>query len=392
LGEWFSFDAALTGGLYAGASTNTPALAGLLDAIQLGADAGAVEVQSQQAVVGYSLAYPMGVLGVIMGLVLLKRVLKINFAAEAKELARDYPLGDKLVNRTFRVEHEALAGKTLREFIRDHNVRVAFGRLFHNGNTTLTTWDSRPERGDLIVLIGTEDCVREAATLIGPPAEGEITYDRSVFDVRRIFISNEDIAGKTIASLNLQQKFNVLITRVQRGDMDLLATGDTVLELGDRILIVAHRSDLPELFKTFGNSYEALSKVNLLSFGFGITLGLLLGMVKHHPAGWILLQFRICWGTIDRGPGPGTVAENGSHRLDTSLRRQSHPAAGGPDLPPGRYRHSLGTNVFPDHRYGSGMETFPGGGHNCHRHHPRYPDYRLPNLAYSLQLSRRNGG
>jgi putative transport protein len=280
LGEWFSFDAALTGGLYAGASTNTPALAGLLDAIQLGADAGAVEVQSQQAVVGYSLAYPMGVLGVIMGLVLLKRVLKINFAAEAKELARDYPLGDKLVNRTFRVEHEALAGKTLREFIRDHNVRVAFGRLFHNGNTTLTTWDSRPERGDLIVLIGTEDCVREAATLIGPPAEGEITYDRSVFDVRRIFISNEDIAGKTIASLNLQQKFNVLITRVQRGDMDLLATGDTVLELGDRILIVAHRSDLSELFKTFGNSYEALSKVNLLSFGFGITLGLLLGMVN----------------------------------------------------------------------------------------------------------------
>jgi putative transport protein len=67
--------------------------------------------QSQQAVVGYSLAYPMGVLGVIIGLVLLKRVLKINFGAEAKELARDYPLGDKLVNRTFRVEHEDLAGK-----------------------------------------------------------------------------------------------------------------------------------------------------------------------------------------------------------------------------------------------------------------------------------------
>lgn len=280
VGQWLSLGAAVTGGLYAGASTNTPALAGLLDAIQLQAGPDVVNQQSQEAVVGYSLAYPMGVLGVIFGLVLLKRLLKIDFRREAKELAKDYPLGDKLVNLTFRVEHEDMAGKTIREFTRKHHCRVAFGRLFHEGNISLSNWDSRPERGDLIVLIGTEEAVREAATYVGPPAEGEITYDRSVFDVRRIFISNEDIAGKTIASLNLQEKFNVLITRVQRGDMDLLATGDTVLELGDRILIVAHRSDLGELFKTFGNSYEALSKVNLLSFGFGITLGLLLGMVN----------------------------------------------------------------------------------------------------------------
>jgi putative transport protein len=232
LGRWLSLGPALTGGLYAGASTNTPALAGLLDAIQLGADAGAVDALSQQAVVGYSLAYPMGVLGVIFGLVLLKRLLKIDFGAEAKELAKDYPLGDKLVNRTFRVEHEDMAGKTIREFARKHHCRVAFGRLFQQGSVSLSNWDSRPEKGDLIVLIGTEEAVQEAAAHVGPPAEGEITYDRSVFDVRRIFISNEDIAGKSIASLNLQEKFNVLITRVQRGDMDLLATGDTVLELG----------------------------------------------------------------------------------------------------------------------------------------------------------------
>ena len=76
--------------------------------------------------------------------------------------------------------------------------------------------------------------------MIGPPADGQLSYDRSIFDVRRLFISNDDIAGKTIASLNLEQRFNLLITRVQRGDMDLLATGDTVLELGDRILMVAH--------------------------------------------------------------------------------------------------------------------------------------------------------
>ena len=178
------------------------------------------------------------------------------------------------------MEHPDIIGRSLRDFRRDRPVRVAFGRLQHEGVTTLSDWNTRPEAGDLLVLIGSEDAIAETAPFIGPKAEEQLTYDRSVFDVRRVFISNEDIAGKTIASLNLNQEFNLLITRVQRGDMDLLATGDTTLELGDRILLVAYRDDLPEIFKIFGNSYEALSRINLLSFGLGIALGLLLGMVN----------------------------------------------------------------------------------------------------------------
>lgn len=280
LGKWLSFDAALTGGLYAGASTNTPALAGLLDAIQKGADAGAIAGATEQAVVGYSLAYPMGVLGVMLALFLIQKILKIDYQEEAKELHRDYPLGEDLTSRTFTVQHPDIVGKSLRAFRRDHDINVAFGRIQHEGMTTLSTWDTIPQEGDLLVLVGTEESIQLAAASIGPTAEGQLTYDRTIFDVRRLFISNDDVAGKTIASLNLQERFNLLITRVQRGDMDLLANGDTVLELGDRILMVAHRDDLPEIFKVFGNSYEALSKVNLLSFGLGIALGLLLGMVN----------------------------------------------------------------------------------------------------------------
>ena len=280
IGKWLGFDAALTGGLYAGASTNTPALAGLLDAIQKGADAGAVEAFSKEAVVGYSLAYPMGVLGVMLALFLLQRMLKINYPAEAKSLSKEYPLGEELTSRTFRVEHPDIIGQSLREFRRGRDLNVAFGRIQHDGRTTLSSWETIPERDDLLVLVGTEEAIMETAANVGPVADGQLTHDRSIFDVRRLFISNDDIAGKTIASLNLQERFNVLITRVQRGDMDLLASGDTTLELGDRVLLVAHRDEVPELIKVFGNSYEALSKVNLLSFGLGITLGLLLGMIN----------------------------------------------------------------------------------------------------------------
>lgn len=281
IGKLMGFDASLTGGLYAGASTNTPALAGLLDAIQkAGEDAGAVEVASKQAVVGYSLAYPMGVIGVMVALFLLKKALGVDYRAEEKALQREYPIGEVLTSRTFVVEHPDIVGRSLRDFRRDHVLRVAFGRLQHNGETTLTDWNSRPQKGDLLVLIGSEEAIAETAPYIGPAAKEQLSYDRSVFDVRRLFISNEDIAGKTIASLNLTEQHNLLITRVQRGDMDLLATGDTTLELGDRILLVAYRDDVPAISKIFGNSYEALSKINLLSFGLGIALGLLLGMIN----------------------------------------------------------------------------------------------------------------
>ncbi len=279
LGIWLGFDAALTGGLYAGASTNTPALAGLLDAIQKGEAAGAVGGMSEQAVVGYSLAYPMGVLGVMLAVFVLQRAFRISYNEEALALANDYPLGATLTSRTFHVEHADLVGKSLRDFRRNHRLNVAFGRMQHDGVTHLTNWDTVPEVGDRIVLVGTEEAIDQAGKSVGAPAAEQLTHDRSVFDVRRMFISNDEIAGKTIASLNLGEQFNLLITRVQRGDMDLLATGNTTLELGDRVLMVAHREDLPALDKVFGNSYEALSKVNLLSFGLGIALGLLLGMI-----------------------------------------------------------------------------------------------------------------
>ena len=96
----------------------------------------------------------------------------------------------------------------------------------------------------------------------------ELTHDRSVYDVQRMFVSNPEVVGEKIASLNLAERYPVIITRVQRGDMDVVATGETVLELGDRVLLVASREDLPKINELFGNSYESLSRINLFSFGY----------------------------------------------------------------------------------------------------------------------------
>lgn len=276
----FGFDAATTAGLYAGSSTNTPALAGLLDAIQKTATAGELTEMSQRAVVGYSLSYPMGVLGVMLALYLLQRAMGVNYAAEAKELQTHFPLGEELDSLTLIVTAADAVGKTIRQFNHQHKLRVAFGRIKKGANIRLSNWDTVLEAEDQIVVIANSAVMDQLTELIGRPAAEQLSHDRSVFNVTRVFVSNPDIVGKSIASLNLAERFSMVITRVQRGDLDLLATAETVLELGDRILLVAKREDQAELFSIFGNSYESLSRVNLLSFGLGMTLGLLLGMTN----------------------------------------------------------------------------------------------------------------
>ena len=150
-----------------------------------------------------------------------------------------------------------------------------------------------------------------SSELIGTKLETEISVDRTVFDVRRIFVSKPEVAGASIASLNLPEKSSALITRVQRGDMELLANGDTVLELGDRVLVVTRKSDWGKITTIFGNSYEALSHINLLSFGSGMALGLLLGMINFELAGGLSFNLGYAGGPLIVGLLLGALRRSG---------------------------------------------------------------------------------
>lgn len=294
----FGFDAATTAGLYAGSSTNTPALAALLDLIENTAVAGEMSELSQRAVVGYSLSYPMGVLGVMFMINLWQRLLRIDYSAEAATLQTDYPMGETLGSRTVIIENEAVIGLALRDFMRQHDLSLTFGRIQRGEEIRLADWGTPLERGDRIMIIGTDGETERAIPLLGRATEDELNYDRSTFDVRRIFVSNPAVAGRSIASLNLSERFAASVTRVQRGDMDLLARGDTILELGDRVVLVARRRDLEDIYRVFGNSYESLSTINLMSFGLGLALGLLLGMITFELPGDVSFSLGFAGGPL----------------------------------------------------------------------------------------------
>lgn len=294
----FGFEAATAAGLLAGSTTNTASLAGLLDMIQLTQPAELHDQMSNAAVVGYSLSYPMGVIGVMFAIGMMRRWLKINFRQEEESLSDTYPLGKGISRQTIVIDKEEAIGKSLREVFHLYQKRLVFGRMRRGQEEFLSTMDTRLQLGDQLVLIGHAEVIDKAIAFLGHPDETEISSDRTIYDVKRIFVSNPEIAGEKIASLNLGEKFSTLITRVQRGDMDLLANGETVLELGDRVLLVARRKDIDKLSDFFGNSYEALNHINLLSFGSGMALGLLLGMVSFELPGGMSFKLGFAGGPL----------------------------------------------------------------------------------------------
>lgn len=275
----FQFDASASAGLLSGVTTNTPALAGLLDAIQKqGAES--ADVQSQNAVVGYSISYPMGVLGTMVALLIMRRWLRVDMKKEVQSLKSEYPIEQNIVNLTFDIENPDITGIPLRTLRQQHGWSVMFARHQHGEELGICHLETRFAVGDKVSIIGDDEEVQRVAAMIGKPSEHQLADDRAVFDVRRMFVSNPRIAGQPVSTLDIEEDYEALITRVRRGDIDMLVTRNTVLELGDRVRVLARRSDMPKLQKIFGDSYDSLSQIDLLSFGLGMGLGIMLGSIN----------------------------------------------------------------------------------------------------------------
>ncbi|MDX1940933.1 MAG: TrkA C-terminal domain-containing protein [Saprospiraceae bacterium] len=297
---FLGFDASGAAGLLAGITTNTPALAGLLDAIQKnGGDN--IEIMSNNAVVGYSISYPMGVLGLMIAVALVQRVFRIKYEEESQHLSKEFPTGRPILHLTLEVQNDAVADMTIRDLKHQYQMNVLFGRLRRNGKDTLCNWDTTFEMGDLVGVIGEEEEVARVAEILGKLTDLDLSEDRSVFDIRRIFVSNPEIAGKTVASLHLNEEFPVILTRIRRGDVDSMVSADTVLELGDRVRILARKKDMKEIARLFGDSYEHISHIDLLSFGLGMGLGILIGSIEMTLPGNILFSLGFAGGPLVAG-------------------------------------------------------------------------------------------
>ncbi len=300
-------NAPVTAGLFAGALTNTPALAAVIETVGKTTPAD-VDLPT----VGYSVAYPMGVLVPILVAFVLQRVWKINFRTEARKLRGGiYPVEQEIDNQVIRVTNPEATHDAIDHLVGQHNWHVVFGRMQRGDELSLVTGDTKLALGDLVSVIGSPEDIEDVTPHMGEVTDVHLEVDRSHYDFRRIFVSKPSVAGTKLSDLQLPQRFGAIVTRVRRGDVDLLASGDTVLDLGDRVRVVAPRDQMSQVVKLFGDSYKALAEIDLLSLGIGIVLGLLLGKLRFPLPGGGAFTLGNAGGPLIVGLILGTIRRSG---------------------------------------------------------------------------------
>jgi putative transport protein len=288
----------LTAGMYAGSLTNTPALAAVVQYVRTNAPSAVRDAMMAEPVIGYSIAYPMGVIAVIASVLVCKRHWKVDYAAEARQLQTLGGTSRHLDSRTILVTREAPIGEALQELTRRCGWDVNFGRLKRDSKLALAAPDVRLARGDLVSVVGSPEDLDQVTSYLGQESDEHLELDRSEFDFRRMFVSNPRVVGHRLGDLNLTRQFGAIATRVRRGDVEMLAHDNTVLELGDRVRIVAHRQDMDRIARFMGDSYRALSEIDVLTFSLGIAAGLLVGLIPIPLPGGLVFTLGFAGGPL----------------------------------------------------------------------------------------------
>jgi putative transport protein len=264
-----SLTAGTGAGLFTGVLTNTPALAGVVESLVVDPSRG----DAADPVVAFSLAYPGSVIAAILAITLLRRL-----AASYPDALAVVEVDDeaqRIINRVVLVDH----AMTVADIDRASRRSVVVARIQHGEQQHVADRGESLVPGDQVGLVGPAHAVEAVIPVIGELTSSRLTRDRSVLDFRRIIVSDRALVGRTIGELALPETYGALVTRVRRGDVDLVARPSLRLELGDRVRVVAPPARMKELTALFGDSYRALGEVDVATFSIGLALGLLLGVV-----------------------------------------------------------------------------------------------------------------
>lgn len=293
IGSFSSLKYSHLAGIFAGSLTNTPALAASLEFIKGITPAAFIESALAEPVVAYSVCYPMGVIGMILAIILFQKIFKTSLKTSA-EVAE----ADKITNATVVVTNDKVIRQPIREIKSKYKLNVVFGRIKREGSSFLALETVTPAPGDLMTIVGKAAEIEKAITLLGKRSEIHLEVDHQQLDMRRVFVSNQDIIGQSLKDLNLPHTMGIIITRIRRGDSDILPNATTTLQFGDRVRILTGRNELASASKFFGDSYAAQSEIDILTLGLGMAAGFLLGMIPIPLPGGITLKLGIAGGPL----------------------------------------------------------------------------------------------
>ncbi|MCU0303083.1 MAG: hypothetical protein MUC56_03350 [Thermoanaerobaculales bacterium] len=255
LGRLAGVSVAHSTGLFAGSLTSTPALQAAIEA-----------AGNRDPAIGYSIAYPFGVIGPILCLYLFSRLVRPRLAVAAPQLE---PLEMVL-------EHSRIG--TVADLIAGLPAGVELLAIRRGDANQLPDPSLVLRAGDGLLLYGEADALEGARTALGRVEPGRIADDRGEIDIVRCYLSNPETAGIPMRQVRLPAGVVAKIAEVRRGDVLLLPAPDLVLELGDRIGVIAPRESFPALRRHFGDSMRSTAEFSYIAVGLGMSLGVLLGL------------------------------------------------------------------------------------------------------------------
>ncbi len=274
LGRFMGIPVGQVAGVYCGGLTNTPALAAITEMMHNTPGLG----DPNDAAVGYSMAYPYGVIGGLLAFELFARLYRKAAKTERTEAEAKAGRNAKPSVANFRVTNPALFDRAIGELCVQTETGLVVSRVHHDGKTIIPTKYTRFHEGDLVVAVGAAPSIAKGETYFGERTSDNIEHAAENITMRRVLVSRKHLVGRTIESLNLDRRFNAQITRIRRADIDVVATPDMTLELGDRLRIVMPSEKQAEVSQYFGDSERGISELDYTALTLGIALGVLVGM------------------------------------------------------------------------------------------------------------------
>ena len=263
-------------GILSGAVTNTP---GLGAAQQANSDLNGID--APEIALGYAVAYPLGVVGIILSLIALKYILRINTKTEEAEAERGLGHIQELTVRpiSFEIRNEAIDGKKIKDIRPLMNRDFVISRVqYHDGQETeLANSDTILHLNDKILVISTPKDIEAISVFFGKQIDMQWEQLDKKLISRRILITKPELNGKMLSQLKIRNNFGASITRVNRSGVDLVAAPQLQLQMGDRVTIVGSELAVSHAEKVLGNSMKRLDHPNLIPIFLGIALGCILG-------------------------------------------------------------------------------------------------------------------
>lgn len=269
-------------GVMSGAVTNTPGLgAAQQTVVQISTDPAAANAMSQQMSMGYAAAYPLGVIGIIVTMIVIRKIFRINVEKEIKAVEEDK--NDSLLKPhlvTFKVTNDLISGLTIEKLHTIISCNFVISRIEKaDGTLVIPTSEDIIEMNDMVLIVMSIQDEEIFHRFIGLKIEKNWEQMQGPVVSRKILVTKPEYNGIKIGQMRLPMGFKLNATRVTRAGMELLASPNLRLQIGDRLTVVGKEEDINRLATRLGNSMKRLNEPNLITMFIGIFLGIIVGSI-----------------------------------------------------------------------------------------------------------------